>query len=499
MKRVNTLYRVSTKGQVDITKDDIPMQKLSCRSFIERMPDWILSKEFEEKGVSGFKVSAENRDAIQHLKDAALNKEFDVLLVFMFDRLGRIESETPFVLEWFINHGIEVWSVNEGQQKLEQHVDKLMNYIRFWQAAGESQKTSVRVKTRMRQMTSEGVFTGGVLAFGYQFVHNGRLNKKGQEMRDLAINPAEAEAIVMGAEKIINEGYGSYQVATLFKSMGFKTHKGTDFQSSNILRLYKNPLLRGYMERGDAKSERLENLQILSDAMFFKIQEIFEQRADKSNDKRRVSMMNKGKTLLSGNIFCAHCGCRLCTTSSKEKYTRKDGSVYEKNTLRYLCYHRSRKLNDCTGATTYKAEVIDAYVIEAMKNIFANITGCPHEEKIQTAYRRMIASNKQMQRQLVEQIEKDNKQLDKLRMEIANALAGTSVYSSEDLAQAIQTVRGRITEAEGQLEELKKEEVEKKATSESIIPAYNQFKTWADTFENASFEHKKMIASELFS
>lgn len=47
-----------------------------------------------------------------------MNGEFDILLVFMFDRLGRIENETPFVLEWFAKHGIEVWSVNEGQQRL---------------------------------------------------------------------------------------------------------------------------------------------------------------------------------------------------------------------------------------------------------------------------------------------------------------------------------------------------------------------------------------------
>ncbi len=64
MKRVNTLYRVSTKGQVDQTKDDIPMQRISCRGFIERMPDWVLNQEYEEKGISGFKVSAEKRDAV---------------------------------------------------------------------------------------------------------------------------------------------------------------------------------------------------------------------------------------------------------------------------------------------------------------------------------------------------------------------------------------------------------------------------------------------------
>lgn len=117
MKRVYALYRVSTAKQVDrvvygnSTKDEIPMQKIACHEFAENQHDWEIIREFEEKGVSGFKVSAENRDAIQDLKEAALHNKFDVLLVFMFDRLGRIENETPFVLQWFAEHGVEVWSV----------------------------------------------------------------------------------------------------------------------------------------------------------------------------------------------------------------------------------------------------------------------------------------------------------------------------------------------------------------------------------------------------
>ena len=103
MKRVYCLYRVSTKKQVSkvmdygIVKDDIPMQKQACRAFADSH-GWIIVKEFEEKGVSGFKVSAKNRDAIQDLKEAALREEFNILLVFMFDRIGRIDDETPFVV-----------------------------------------------------------------------------------------------------------------------------------------------------------------------------------------------------------------------------------------------------------------------------------------------------------------------------------------------------------------------------------------------------------------
>ena len=159
MKRVYCLYRVSTKKQVDKNdknENDIPMQKTACRDFASSQQDWTILKEFSEKGISGYKVSADDRDAIQELKEAALNNEFDILLVFMFFRIGRIDDETPFVVEWFANHVVEVWSTQEGQQCFNNHVDKLMNYLRFWQASGESEKTSIRIKSKMQQMTLDG-------------------------------------------------------------------------------------------------------------------------------------------------------------------------------------------------------------------------------------------------------------------------------------------------------------------------------------------------------
>ena len=91
MKRVLCLYRVSTKGQVD-PKDDIPVQRRECMRFIENHRDWVYLGERLEKGVSGYKVSVQNRDVLQEIKKMAERKEFEVLLVFMFDRLGRRED-----------------------------------------------------------------------------------------------------------------------------------------------------------------------------------------------------------------------------------------------------------------------------------------------------------------------------------------------------------------------------------------------------------------------
>ncbi len=498
MKRVYTLYRVSTVRQVDVTKDDIPMQRIACREFAGRFSDWEILKEFEEKGISGYKVSAENRDAIQDLKEAASKGEFDVLLVFMFDRLGRMENETPFVLQWFVEHGIEMWSVNEGQQKIESHGDKLMNYIRFWQASGESEKTSIRVKTRLGQMTEEGLYTGGGYPYGYQLVANGRKNKKGHEMRDIAIEPGEAAVVRRIFAMTVNEGYGSYQISDTMNREGHRTHTGAQFQSNTVLRILKNPIYIGYMVNGEVRSAYIEALRIVPDEVFNRAQVILSERAKCSDEKRTIAMRNQGRALLSGNIFCGHCGSRLATSRYHEAYTKKDGSRYEVEYGRYICYHKSRKLNDCDGASVYKADKIDNAVMELMETIFSRISGCPEEEKIQSAYKQMMATNHQLQKKLEQDLEKNKKRLEALRKEIAKTLTGDSIFSKEDLMQSLQELKDEMATAEEKLAQLKDADQQERSMADSVIPAYRQFKSWAEEFKDASFETKKMIANQLF-
>ncbi len=500
MKRVYTLYRVSTVKQVDIVKDDIPMQRIACREFAERFSDWEILCEFEEKGVSGYKVSADNRDAIQDLKDAALKGEFDVLLVFMFDRLGRIENETPFVLQWFVDHGIEMWSANEGQQKIETHGDKLMNYIRFWQASGESEKTSIRVKTRLAQMTEEGLYTGGGYSYGYRLVASGRKNKKGHDMRDLAIEPTEAAIVEKVFRLVVNEGCGSHQISEMLNREGCRTHNGALFQSTTIVRMLKNPIYVGYIVNGGVRSERVESLRIVPDEIFERAQMIVSERARCNSEKRTIALSNQSKALLSGNIYCGHCGCRLATSRYKESYRRvKDGGITQTEYVKYVCYHRSRGLNDCDGASTYKADKIDGVILKLMKEIFARVSGCPDEEKIQAAYKKKMTANHHLQRKLEQELEKYKRQLEVLRSEISKSLAGESIFEKEDLTMSLHKLKADITEHEDKLSRLRDEDRQKKEIADSVVPAYKQFKTWAEEFEGACHNAKKMIACQLFS
>lgn len=494
------LYRVSTTKQVDKVKDDIPMQREACRDFAKRM-GWTVGKEFLEKGVSGFKVSATDRDAIQELKAAALRNEFQVLLVFMFDRIGRIDDETPFVVEWFVKHGIRVWSVQEGEQRFESHVDKLMNYIRFWQASGESEKTSMRIKTRMQQLIAEGSYTGGCVPFGYQLEKRGRLNKKGKEIYDLVINPVEAEWVVKIFEKTVKDGYGSHRLATYLNENGVRTHSGAKFQCNTIIRILRNKLTCGYMVSGDTVSPHMKELQIIDEKLFERAQYILDQRAIKNSDERQVALSTKSKAMLSGIMFCAHCGGRMTSNMHTEKYTVKStGEVREKQYLRYICYHRSRKLCECDGQSVYSASKVDKAIIDAMTNrVFANISDAPNEAELRKEYNKEMQKCRAKQTKLNTELKKYQKQHNILNEEIANTLIGESFYSPEQLSSAMTTVQQKINAINLQIEKITNEMEKKKTAIEKVRPMYEVFKGWANEFKLATIEQKKMIISQVIS
>jgi len=214
-ERVYCLYRVSTTKQVDHDEQnqaDIPMQRKACHEFAERM-GWTIIHEEQETGVSGYKVSAADRDKIQLIREHAEKGKFDILLVFMFDRIGRKAEETPFVVEWFSKKGIKVWSVNEGEQRFESHTDRLTNYIRFWQADGESQKTSIRTRTALGQMVQEGRFRGGVAPYGFRLEKSGIMNKRKHEVNKLVVDEEEAEVVRMMFNLCVSAGYGRWRLA----------------------------------------------------------------------------------------------------------------------------------------------------------------------------------------------------------------------------------------------------------------------------------------------
>ena len=54
---------------------------------------------------------------------------------------------------------------------------------------------SSRIKTRLKQLTEDGVYTGGHVPFGYTRIFTDKLNKKGTPVSKLEIKQDEAEIV----------------------------------------------------------------------------------------------------------------------------------------------------------------------------------------------------------------------------------------------------------------------------------------------------------------
>lgn len=488
-KRVECLYRVSTTGQVE--KDDIPMQKQFCRTFAEEQ-GWQIVREFSEKGVSGFKVSAKDRDAIQAIQQDALAGKFDILLVFMFDRLGRRDDETPFVVEWFVQNGIEVWSAKEGQQRFDSHVDKLTNYIRYWQASGESLKISMRVKTRLGQLTEEGRYTGGTVPYGYRTVNSGRTNKRNRAVQDLAIDENEAEIVRLIFRKYVDEGYGALRLCHYLHDHNLRGRNGRGFPNTTINRIIKNVIYTGVVKNGEARSDVIDALRIIDEETFARAQEIMKARTTHRND---VPLNSKGQSLLVGNIFCGHCGNRLTLTTSGRKHRRPDGSIEREVRLRYQCHYNVRHPGECDGQSGYGVTKLDGIVeqvirmkLQELKSVReSDLIAVQHEKDIAVAQARAAADD----------FQKKAQEAADLRAETIKAIRGESAFDSALLNSLIAEAQAAADAAKAVLDAAQSELTEQLETTRALQKEYDRILTWADLYDQCTFEAKKMIAAQL--
>lgn len=75
----------------------------------------------------------------------------------------------------------------------------------------------------MGQIVEEGYYTGGAYPYRYKLVRQGRVNKRGHDLYDLAINEDEAPLVRFIFDKYVTEGRGAQSIANLLNSMKIKT------------------------------------------------------------------------------------------------------------------------------------------------------------------------------------------------------------------------------------------------------------------------------------
>ena len=89
MKKVRMLLRVSSNQQLE-ADGDLSVQRQLVIDYVEKHDDWELdSKEYFEGSKSGYKNSVADRDVLQEALHDAQSGEYDILVAYKDDRIGR--------------------------------------------------------------------------------------------------------------------------------------------------------------------------------------------------------------------------------------------------------------------------------------------------------------------------------------------------------------------------------------------------------------------------
>ena len=516
-KRVRTLLRVSSRQQLH--DDDIPIQRAEAEQYIAKHTDWVFDKEYLEKGISAYHNGVEDREVLQDIMQDAKNGEFDILLAYMSDRIGRQEEYSFYVAE--LNRlGIEVWTIKDGQLKTEEHIDKLLNYIRFWQNEGESKKTGMRVHDTMVEMVKEGKFVGGKAPYGYKLVLSGEISNHGRALHKLVIVPEQADIIRQIYSYAVNQGMGYQKIAKTLNEKDVPAPILEQWKSGTVRSILTNPIYMGYIaynrrKNGHANSTRLDRREwtysreqnpeivIVSQETWERAQEIREARKKRINESKQatsdlymeqhnVPFSTRGKLALTGIVYCGYCGKRLKNTGYANHWTsKKTGEKKVSYVGRYGCP------NQCKPRSSYSQEYLESIVFATVENYLENL------KKIDVSTE-LEEMQSQQNKTIVREIKDIEKEVKNLVLDIAtleeklpDAIRGDFAFSVDKLSAIISDKESRKNELEVSKKRLKKQLEEISVQSNEMKQFIDLMPKWSELFQEADTQTKQMLISTL--
>lgn len=516
-KKVRTLLRVSSRQQLH--DDDIPIQRAEAKQYIEKHTDWVFDKEYLEKGISAYHNGVDDREVLQEIMQDAKNGEFDILLAYMSDRIGRQEEYSFYVAE--LNRlGIGVWTIKDGQLKTEEHIDKLLNYIRFWQNEGESKKTGMRVHDTMAEMVKEGKFVGGKAPYGYKLVLSGEISNHGRALHRLVIVPKHAEVVRQIYSYAVNQGMGFQKIANTLNENGIPAPILEKWKSGTVRSILMNPVYMGYIaynrrKDGHANSTRLDRkewiyareqnpeIMIVPQEIWERAQEIREARKKRINESKQttsdlymeqynVPFSTRGKLALTGLVYCGYCGKRLKNTGYANHWTsKKTGEEKVSYAGRYGCP------NHCKPRSSYSQEYLESIVFATVESYLENLKKIDVSNEIEEMQSQQSKSITREMKDLEKEIKNLVSDIATLEEKLPDAIRGDFAFSVEKLSVMVNEKDSRKNEMEIARKRLKRQLEEISVHSEEMKQLIDLMPKWSELFQESDTQTKQMVLSAL--
>lgn len=202
------------------------------------------------------------------------------------------------------------------------------------------------------------------------------------------------------------------------------------------------------------------------------------------------------KSLLVGNIFCAHCGNRLTLTTSGKRMKRVNGEIYYEPKIRYQCHYNVRHPGECDGQSGYSVTKLDGIVEQVIRMKFSEIKAASESEILASQHEKEIELARIRFEKAVAVLREKENDLKDYQKETLKVIRGQSKLSIDLLNTMLADTETEIKEAQSVVEAAERSYLEQKASAENLRSEYDQLLTWADLYDKSSFEAKKMIVAQ---
>lgn len=308
MLRAVIYARCSTEEESQI--DALKNQVAEARECV-RQQGWALVDEYVESK-SG--TTTKGRSEYNRLFGDLLSDKFDIIVIKSQDRLMRNTKD------WYLF----VDRLTTSRKRLYMYIDRkfyttddaLITGIKAILAEDYSRELSKKINNAHRNRQKNGgkpILTSRV--YGLKKMPDGSYE----------LIPEEAE-IKRRMYELFDAGYGSRTVCNILKNEGVVNRKGVPFNSSNILRMVKNPLNMGTIVMNKfhfdfemkksfpvPKDEQFVYPEkvpaIVSEELWLRVnRKIQDRTASRNEPNKNLYGKNSGKFYLSSKIVCGICG-----------------------------------------------------------------------------------------------------------------------------------------------------------------------------------------------
>lgn len=285
---------------------------------------WTYAEGYIDEGISG--ISTQKRENFHRMIEDARLGMFDLIITKEISRFARNTLDSIKYTRELLNDGVGVFFQNDNINTLDED-SELRLTIMSGIAQDELRKLSSRIKFGHQQAIKNKVVIGNSRIFGYV-----------KDNKRLVIEPEEAEMVRELFELYATDKYSMKQIEDLFWEKGYRNLNGNKIAHSTMSNIISNPKYKGYycgnkvkvVDMFTKKQKFLEPEEwvmfkdetgeivpaIVSEELWDKANEVLSRRS--RDVKSRQNKCNHAN-LLTGKLFCTHCGKPYYRRESKDK------------------------------------------------------------------------------------------------------------------------------------------------------------------------------------